>query len=79
VDVADDEQSLVAVSVVRPATAVATPTSISRPRDMSMTSYFQNGGPTGLNNGGDNIGVYVPVFAVAGVGGMVVNVVAFGP
>lgn len=44
-----------------------------------MTSYFQNGGPTGLNNGGDNIGVYVPVFAVAGVGGMVVNVVAFGP
>ncbi|MEV8376747.1 cadmium resistance transporter [Kribbella sp. NPDC056861] len=28
-------------------------------------------------NGGDNIGVYVPVFAVAGLGGMVVFVVVF--
>ncbi|TCM49006.1 cadmium resistance transporter [Kribbella sp. VKM Ac-2568] len=28
-------------------------------------------------NGGDNIGVYVPVFAVAGVDGMAVYVVVF--
>jgi cadmium resistance protein CadD (predicted permease) len=28
-------------------------------------------------NGGDNIGVYVPVFAVAGVGGMVGYVAVF--
>ncbi|WP_436499657.1 cadmium resistance transporter [Actinokineospora sp. HUAS TT18] len=30
-----------------------------------------------LANGGDNIGVYVPVFAVAGTGGMVVFVAVF--
>jgi len=28
-------------------------------------------------NGGDNIGVYVPVFATAGIGGMTVHVVVF--
>jgi cadmium resistance protein CadD (predicted permease) len=28
-------------------------------------------------NGGDNIGVYVPVFAVAGIGGMTIYVVVF--
>ncbi|MEU0092427.1 cadmium resistance transporter [Kribbella sp. NPDC006257] len=28
-------------------------------------------------NGGDNIGVYVPVFATAGIGGMIVYVVVF--
>ncbi|MET8088141.1 cadmium resistance transporter [Micromonospora sp. NPDC005237] len=30
-----------------------------------------------LANGGDNIGVYVPVFATAGVGGMSVYVIVF--
>jgi len=30
-----------------------------------------------LANGGDNIGVYVPVFAVAGASGMTVYVVVF--
>ena len=42
------------------------------------------GGPTALAvaavtfaNGGDNIGVYVPVFATAGVGGMAAYVVVF--
>ncbi|HEX6340260.1 cadmium resistance transporter [Umezawaea sp.] len=44
----------------------------------------RDGGPTVLAvaavtfaNGGDNIGVYVPVFATAGVGGMAVHVVVF--
>lgn len=42
------------------------------------------GGPKALEvaavtfaNGGDNIGVYVPVFATAGIGGMSVYVVVF--
>ncbi|WHT23382.1 cadmium resistance transporter [Crossiella sp. CA-258035] len=30
-----------------------------------------------LANGGDNIGVYVPVFATAGIGGMSVHVIVF--
>jgi cadmium resistance protein CadD (predicted permease) len=30
-----------------------------------------------LANGGDNIGVYVPVFATAGTGGMAVHVIVF--
>jgi cadmium resistance protein CadD (predicted permease) len=30
-----------------------------------------------LANGGDNIGVYVPVFATAGIGGMAVHVLVF--
>ncbi|HZZ48227.1 MAG TPA: cadmium resistance transporter [Pseudonocardia sp.] len=30
-----------------------------------------------LANGGDNIGVYVPVFAVAGAGGLIIYVVVF--
>jgi cadmium resistance transport/sequestration family protein len=44
----------------------------------------ENGGPALLAvaavtfaNGGDNIGVYVPVFATAGLGGMAVHVVVF--
>ncbi|UUV35855.1 cadmium resistance transporter [Amycolatopsis roodepoortensis] len=44
----------------------------------------QDGGPKVLAvaavtfaNGGDNIGVYVPVFATAGIGGMTVYVVVF--
>ncbi|MGW2027184.1 cadmium resistance transporter [Streptomyces decoyicus] len=44
----------------------------------------KEGGPSPLEvaavtfaNGGDNIGVYVPVFATAGVGGMSVYAVAF--
>ncbi|MET7799825.1 cadmium resistance transporter [Streptomyces decoyicus] len=44
----------------------------------------EEGGPSPLEvaavtfaNGGDNIGVYVPVFATAGVGGMIVYAVVF--
>ncbi|MEU6307106.1 cadmium resistance transporter [Streptomyces chartreusis] len=53
----------------------------SDPEDREGTS---DGGPKPLEvaavtfaNGGDNIGVYVPVFATAGIGGMSVYVIVF--
>ncbi|WP_433042504.1 cadmium resistance transporter [Dactylosporangium sp. CS-033363] len=53
-------------------------------RDADESPDARPGGPRTLEvaavtfaNGGDNIGVYVPVFATAGIGGMSVYVVVF--
>lgn len=52
--------------------------------DPGEETSAKEGGPKALEvaavtfaNGGDNIGVYVPVFATAGIGGMSVHIVVF--